>query len=112
MKKPLIFFLFLFVLFSFLNFKTSAKSNSCSLNRSFNNLSTRNVLKKYNFDYLKNIEKICTDVICTYNLDNDIVSLMKRHENNYINNIIDIDKKEFYTLKGVVINEIYFKGCI
>lgn len=112
MKKSLIFFLFLTALFSIINFRPRAKSVLCHLSKDFKDVSTKNILSKYNYEYLKNVEKICTNDICTYNLDNNISILLKKHENSYLANVKDFDMKETLKLKGINISKIYFKGCI
>lgn len=109
MKKSLIFFLFI-VTFLILS-KPKAVSKYCSNYKTYNNLSTFNFDKVIKKDLLINVQKICTDNICTYNLDNSSYFLIKRHIKSVVNDIKDEDKKNTYLLKGFKIDKIYFIDC-
>lgn len=109
MKKSLIFFLLIvtFVIFS----KPKAVSKYCLDYRTYKDLSTLNFDKIIKKDLLINVQKICTDNICTYNLDNNSYFLIRRHIDRVVSTINDDEKKNTYLLKGFKIDKIYFIDC-
>lgn len=107
MKKSLIFFLFLISITVFN--KTNAVSKEYSNYRNYKNLSTLNFAELISKKTLYNIEKICTDEVCTYNLENDNYFLIKRHTLNILKRVKDDDASNSILLKGIKINKIYFK---
>ena len=112
MKKSLIFFLILILIIFMQNNKYSAKVNTCSFVKEYNKLSTNNMDSYFKGEKIKDIKKICTNKICTYNLDNNIISLKNRHTKNVLDKIINDELKIKLSLKGVKINAIYFDCCI
>lgn len=112
MMKKVLFSIFLIVsLFVFIN-SYKAKIDKCLLYKTYNNISTTNLLKIKSNSYLKNIKKVCTKNICTYNLDNDFNYLIKSHISNVLETIKNDDTKIDLNLKGIKIDTIYFKDCI
>ena len=108
MKRSLIFFLSLF-LFIISDKKTSAL-DKCADFKVYNNLSTINYKHIIDVD-VKDIKKICTNDICTHNLDNNYYYLIKRHINNVVNSTHDIDLIEAIKLKGIKIDKVHFNYC-
>lgn len=112
MKKLLlittIFFIFLCCMFVF----NKASADECNLVINSSILTTSNYKKTYSNNFLKNIQKICTNDICTYNFDNNFENLFSMHLNKVVDNEKDYDKKTVMKLQGAKINEIHLKSCI
>lgn len=107
MKKSLIFFLIFIIALFFDGFKVKSKTDISIKN--YNYLSTYNFKDLISKKTLSNIKKICTDDICTYNLNYSYYFLIKKHIYNILRRISDDEIKETIILKGVKINRIYFK---
>ena len=106
MKRSLIFFLCLIIICFFS--KTKALSKNDNNYKSYYNLSTLNFDKLISNNELHSIKKICTDEICTYNLENNSYFLIQRHINNILKYIQDDEIANIILLKGIKINKIYF----
>lgn len=111
MKKVLFLTFLFFASFLFIN-NYKAKDDSCSFHKSFKDISTTNILSKFNENVLKTISKICTNDICTYSLSNDYKQMINNHKENVLESIKNEDKKIELSLKGIKIDAIYFKDCI
>ena len=93
----------IFLLFLFL-FKVKAKS---SLDyKDYNSLSDRNI---QNIIDIKSIKQICSFKVCTYNIDNDYNTLLKRHYFRVINELNNDELLEIINVKGLKIKRVYFK---
>lgn len=112
MKRILIYIVIIFICFlSFSSVNNAEEKNICHNLKIVNNISTRNILTKYSKKYLSNIQKICSDDICSYVYDDNYDLLIMNHEQKYLKNINNFDTKNELKIKGIKINKLYFKEC-
>lgn len=112
MKKVLLSTFLFLIFFIFVGTYKADTNKLCTNMKSYKNLSTRNILDKLSYNEIKNIKKICSDKICTYNLNSDYNKFLSNHENKISNLYRNEERKIVIALKGIKIDTIYFKDCI